>query len=119
MKIAISAEGKELNDRMDTRFGRAKGFIIYETETGKADYIDNNQNLESAQGAGIQSARTVIDAGAEALVTGNVGPKAFTALNSAKIDIYLFNGGSINEAITAFKEGKLPKTTDANVEGHW
>lgn len=119
MKIAISAEGKELNDRMDTRFGRAKGFIIYETETGKADYIDNNQNLESAQGAGIQSARTVIDAGAEALVTGNVGPKAFTALNSAKIGIYLFNGGSINEAITAFKEGKLTKTTDANVEGHW
>jgi hypothetical protein len=24
MKIAISAEGKELNDRMDTRFGRAR-----------------------------------------------------------------------------------------------
>ena len=119
MKIAISAEGKELNDKMDPRFGRAKGFMIYETETGKADYIDNNQNLESAQGAGIQSARTVIDAGAEALVTGNVGPKAFTALNSANISIYLFNGGSINEAITAFKEGKLTKTTDANVEGHW
>lgn len=119
MKIAISAEGKELNDKMDTRFGRAKGFIIYETETGKADYIDNYQNLESAQGAGIQSARTVIDAGAEALVTGNVGPKAFTALNSANISIYLFNGGSINEAITAFKEGKITKTTDANVEGHW
>jgi predicted Fe-Mo cluster-binding NifX family protein len=104
---------------MDTRFGRAKGFVIYNTETGKADYIDNNQNLESAQGAGIQSARTVIDAGAEALVTGNVGPKAFTALNSANIGIYLFNGGSINEAITAFKEGRLTKTTDANVEGHW
>ncbi|HOP28543.1 MAG TPA: NifB/NifX family molybdenum-iron cluster-binding protein [Spirochaetota bacterium] len=119
MKIAISSEGKELTDKMDTRFGRAKGFIIYDTESGRADYIDNKQNLESAQGAGIQSARTVIDAGAEALISGNVGPKAFATLNSAKIDIYLFNGGSINDAITAYKDGKLQKSTDANVEGHW
>ncbi len=119
MKIAISAEGTELTDKMDTRFGRAGGFIIYDTESGKADYIDNKQNLESAQGAGIQSAKTVIDAGAEALITGNVGPKAFTALNSSKIDIYLFNGGTINDAIAAFKDGKLEKSSDANVEGHW
>ncbi|HOP62677.1 MAG TPA: NifB/NifX family molybdenum-iron cluster-binding protein [Spirochaetota bacterium] len=119
MKIAISSEGKELNDRMDSRFGRAKGFIIYDTETESTDYIDNKQNLESAQGAGIQSAKTVIDSGANALITGNVGPKAFATLNSAGIDIYLFKEGSVMDSINAFKNGIIPKTSNPNVEGHW
>ncbi len=119
MKIAISSEGKDLSDRIDARFGRARGFIVFDTESGKAEYVDNKQNLESAQGAGIQSARTVIDAGAEALITGNVGPKAYSTLNSANIKIYLFSEGSINDAITAFKDGRLKLTENANVEGHW
>lgn len=119
MKIAISCEGKELSGKIDTRFGRAAGFIIYDTESGKAAYIDNRQNLDSAQGAGIQSAKKVIDAGAEALITGNVGPKAYSALSSADIKIYLSGEGNINDAITAFENGRLKPAESANVEGHW
>ncbi len=119
MKIAVSGEGRELTDRVDPRFGRARGFILHDTETGRSEYIDNKQNLDSAQGAGIQSAGNVIDAGAEAVITGNVGPKAYAALKSASVPVYLFSEGSIGDAITAFKNGELEKTSEANVEGHW
>ena len=80
MKIAISAESDRITGAVDTRFGRAKGFIIHDTDTGGNTHIDNEQNLESAQGAGIQSAKAVINAGAKVLLTGNVGPKAYAVL---------------------------------------
>jgi predicted Fe-Mo cluster-binding NifX family protein len=119
MKVAISTEGKDLNAVVDARFGRAKGFLVYEMDTGESVYVDNKQNLEAAQGAGIQSAKTVIDAGADAVITGNVGPKAFTTLNAAGVKIYLFKDGSVQTAIDQLKKGELELTSDANVEGHW
>jgi predicted Fe-Mo cluster-binding NifX family protein len=119
MKIAISTEGKDLTSIVDQRFGRAKGFLVYDTESNESVYVDNKQNLEAAQGAGIQSAKTVIDAGAEAVITGNVGPKAFTTLNAAGVKIYLSSGGNISNAIEQLSKGELVLTSNANVEGHW
>ncbi len=119
MKIAVTTSGKDIGSPVDERFGRANGFIIYDTETGTHEYRDNKQNLEAAQGAGIQSAKTVIDAGATVIITGNVGPKAHAALSAAGIEIFLKNGGTVNEAIDAYRSGSLSKAAGANVEGHW
>jgi predicted Fe-Mo cluster-binding NifX family protein len=119
MKLAIPASGKDLNGAMDGRFGRAAGFIIYDTETGSHEYIDNAKNLDAAQGAGIQSAKTVTDSGAGVLITGNVGPKAHAALTAAGIEIFLKNEGTVGEAIEAYRSGSLEKTAAANVQGHW
>lgn len=119
MKIAVTTTGKDLSSPMDERFGRASGFIIFNTETGSHEYLDNKQNLEAAQGAGIQSAKTVMDAGAEVLITGNVGPKAYTALEAGGVEIFLKNGGTVDDAIVEYRSGSLVKTGGANVEGHW
>jgi len=80
---------------------------------------DNSQNLNAAQGAGIQAAETVVRLGAEAVVTGNVGPKAFRALNAAGIKMYLSGEGSVADAVRKFKAGELKEASTANVEGHW
>jgi predicted Fe-Mo cluster-binding NifX family protein len=119
MKIAVSSEGQYLSSRVDPRFGRARGFVIYDTETKDFTYVDNKQNLDSAQGAGIQSAVTVIDAGASAVITGNVGPKAFATLSKGEVDIYLCGDCTVGEAIDSLKRGELVKSDNANVEGHW
>lgn len=119
MKIAISAESDRITGAVDTRLGRAKGFIIHDTDTGGNTHIDNEQNLESAQGAGIQSAKAVINAGAKVLLTGNVGPKAYAVLNSAGIDVYIGAEGRVEDALEDFKNGKLRKADGANVESHW
>jgi len=118
MKIAITATGNNLTSDMDSRFGRAKGFIIYDDSNGDFIYKDNEQNLNAVQGAGIQAAKTIIDSGCFSLITGNVGPKAFAALNSASIKIYTGASGSVLESIEAFKKGELTLTFDATVEGH-
>ena len=119
MKIAISAESDRITGAVDTRFGRARGFIIYDTDTDGNVFIDNKQILESAQGAGIQSAKTVINAGVAILITGNVGPKAYTTLQAAGIEIYTGAQGRVADALEDYKNGKLRKADGANVESHW
>jgi len=119
MKIAITATGKDVSSNVDLRFGRAKYFIVVDTESDNAVVHDNTQNLNAAQGAGIQSAETVARLGAEAVITGNAGPKAFRTLNAAGIKVYLCPGGTVAEAIRSFKDGELKEATAANVDGHW
>lgn len=73
MKIAITSQGKEMQSPVDPRFGRARWFIV--TDTGAFEPVDNEKNLDAAQGAGIQAGRAVAKLGVEAVVTGNVGQR--------------------------------------------
>ncbi|MFO8056595.1 MAG: NifB/NifX family molybdenum-iron cluster-binding protein [bacterium] len=119
MKVCVSSQGPDLESEVDQRFGRAPRFILYDTETGDYEAIDNKQNLQAQQGAGIQSAQHVVDTGAEALITGHCGPKAFRVLSSAGISVYTGAGGTVSEAIRAMQAGKLEKAAGPDVEGHW
>ena len=119
MKIAVSAEEQNPDGLVDPRFGRAKYFIVYDDETDGWDVIDNIQNLQAAQGAGIQSASTVVNAGCTALISGHCGPKAFAALNKAGVAVYAVAGGTAREAVGAFNRGALKKLEAADVDGHW
>ena len=119
MKIGLSSTGNNLESRLDPRFGRTSNFIIYDLENDSYVCLDNTQNLNAAQGAGIQSAQNLINAGAEAIITGNVGPKAYQTLSAAGVEIFLSSAVTIKEAIESFKQGKLVKSNSNNVEGHW
>jgi predicted Fe-Mo cluster-binding NifX family protein len=117
MKVAITSEGPDLCSRVDPHFGRANGFILLDTETDEFSAHDNAQNVNASQGAGIQAGRTIADLGAEAILTGSVGPKALTALRAANVTIYTGVAGTIGEAFEKFKTGKLQPTDVANAEG--
>ncbi len=119
MKIAITATGRDMSSSVDPRFGRARYFIVVDTDTNEAAAHDNTQNLNAAQGAGIQAGETAARLGVAAVVTGNVGPKAFRTLNAAGVKVYLCSQVSVTEAVRMFKTGELKETTAANVEGHW
>jgi predicted Fe-Mo cluster-binding NifX family protein len=119
MVIAISAQGNDLQGQVDPRFGRAKHFLIVDTETMGFEVVRNEQNLNLPQGAGIQAAQVVTDHQAELVITGNCGPKAFKTLEAAGIKVVIGVSGSIEDAIQAYLKGELRPATGANVEGHW
>ena len=118
MKIAITSTGKTLESQVDPRFGRAACFIIIETETMDFSVIENS-NVAAAGGAGISSAKAVIDAGAEALLTGNCGPNAERTLSAGKIKLYTGVSGTVSEAIEFFKTDKLNEADGPNVQSHF
>ncbi len=119
MKIAVTSQGPELTSQLDPRFGRAKYFLVVDTETHESQAHDNAENLNAAQGAGVQAARKVAELGVKAVITGNVGPKALSALKAAEIEVYLAPapGGSVAEAVEQFKAGKLNATAQATAPG--
>lgn len=119
MKIAITAQDKELSSEIDLRFGRAKYLIVVDTETGDFKPHDNSVNLNAAQGAGIQTGSNIANLGVEAVITGNVGPNAFKTLHAANIKIFLAGKQSVDKAVESFKAGTLKEVDNANVEGHW
>jgi predicted Fe-Mo cluster-binding NifX family protein len=119
MKIAVTSTGKTLESPVDPRFGRAAYFVLVDTDTGAFEAHDNAQNLNAAQGAGIQSAQTVSRLGAGAVITGHCGPKAFRTLRAAGIQVVVGAEGTVAQAVEAFKSGKLKPAESSDVEGHW
>jgi predicted Fe-Mo cluster-binding NifX family protein len=118
MKIAVTSTGKTMDSQVDPRFGRAACFIIADTETMDFNVIDN-ENIAAAGGAGISSAKVVTDAGAQAVLTGNCGPNAERALNTAGIKLYTGVTGTVAEAIELFKSNKLTEAAGPNVQSHF
>lgn len=119
MKIVVTASGSSEDSQVDPRFGRAAAFMVYDTEQKSWEVYNNEQNFEAAQGAGIQSAQNIRQTGAEVLITGNVGPKAFKVLNANNVKVYSAAQMSVNQAVEAYLGGELAELKSANVNGHW
>lgn len=119
VKIALTTSGKSLDALVDSRFGRAPGFLIYDLETKTFSVIDNEQNQNASQGAGIQAAETIVRSGVRALVTGHCGPKAFRVLSAAGIAVYTADGLTVAETLSRYVDGTLAEASAADVDGHW
>ena len=57
MKLVFTTLGVNLDSQLDPSFGRARNFLVYDLQTQAFGILSNKQNLEAAQGAGIQSAQ--------------------------------------------------------------
>ncbi|MBT8368295.1 MAG: NifB/NifX family molybdenum-iron cluster-binding protein [Deltaproteobacteria bacterium] len=119
MKLAITSTGNEIDSNLDPRFGRAAYFIIVDPETLAFEVVENSQNLNLSQGAGIQAGKTIVDHQVDVLVTGHCGPKAFKVLQQAGVKVVTGAGGTVTDAIEKFNNGELEISAEADVEGHW
>jgi predicted Fe-Mo cluster-binding NifX family protein len=66
-----------------------------------------NGNSSATGGAGVQAAQQVISKGIDTLITGSVGPNAFSLLSSENVEMKTFSSGSVLEAINSYKAGSL------------
>jgi predicted Fe-Mo cluster-binding NifX family protein len=117
MKIAISSSGRTLDSQVDQRFGRAEYFIIIETEGMEFEVLNNN--IVASSGAGINTAKLLVDAGVEAVLTGNCGLNAQKTLSAAGIKLYTGVSGTVSDAIESVKAGKLSEAVQSNVNAHF
>lgn len=118
MKLALSADGDNLQAMIDPRFGRALYFLIVDTETDEVKAIKNpNVELE-AGGAGERSAQLVITEGIGAVITTNISKGAFEAFKEAGIKIYSETAGVCSHAVTQFKNNDLGEATGPTEPGY-
>ena len=109
MKVAVSAFGSGLKSQVSPVFGRCPIFVIVEIKDGKiVDHKDvPNNAARQAGSAGIMSSQQVGNEGAEAVISGAVGPRAFSVLGQFGIKVYKSQGGTVEENALKFAEGSL------------
>ena len=110
MKIAISAKNKNFKSEVSDVFGRSPYFVIAEIEGReiKGTEMIENKSTNQMSGVGISAAQLMAEKNVNAVITGNVGPRAFDVLKQFNIEIYR-GEGKVKEVIEKFIEGKLEK----------
>lgn len=118
MKICVSAFSGSLDAKVDSRFGRCAYFVVVDSETMEFNAISND-SANAAHGAGIQAAQTVANIGVKVVITGNVGPNAFSVLSAAGIKIVTGISGTVRDAVEEYKNGRLQEIGNPTVSGHF
>ena len=106
MKICMTSTGASLDSEMDPRFGRCQYFLFVDPQSLAVE-ASENPNIGASGGAGIQSAQFVANKGVEAIITGQVGPNAFTTLQAAGMKILVGASGKIRDVLEKYKKGQL------------
>lgn len=83
--IAVSSDGKTMDDPVSAHFGRTPGFLIVSADDGRFEWRDNSSAQSKEHGAGTDAAEQLIALGVDAVLTGYVGPKAQSLLSGAGI----------------------------------
>ncbi|NPV71434.1 MAG: NifB/NifX family molybdenum-iron cluster-binding protein [Firmicutes bacterium] len=118
MKVAVPAQGKGMDSQVDPRFGRCLYFVVVDTETMRHESLPN-PGVDAPGGAGMKTAQALVQAGVSAVIVGNVGPNAISALQAARIDAYSGVSGTVAEAVEAYKGGNLAPITGPTVSQHF
>jgi len=117
MRIVVTADGAGLDAPASTVFGRCRSYVFVETDSMEAETLENPA-IDSASGAGIQAAQFVVEKGAKAVVTGNVGPNAYSVLQASNVPVYLLEDGTVRDVVEAYREGELSETGGATGPAH-
>lgn len=109
MKIALTSLSPNLEVEIDPRFGRSTILLIGASETQEWQ-AHPNPGTTVRGGAGIRAAQLLSDQNVEAVLSGDFGPHAYTALEKAGIPMYLFGTcRTAREAIAGFQAGSLER----------
>jgi predicted Fe-Mo cluster-binding NifX family protein len=106
MRVAVSSTGAGLDAPISQQFGRCPMFVFVETSTMESEAAAN-PSLEAVSGSGIEAAQFIAERGAEAVITGAVGPNAMNVLQAAGMSVYRHGGGTVRQAVEKFETGDL------------
>jgi predicted Fe-Mo cluster-binding NifX family protein len=107
MKIILTTTSPNIDSEIDPRFGRGAYLLLMDTGTMQSE-AHPNPGVNASGGAGIQAAQFVTDQKAEAVLSGDFGPHAFTALQAAGVSMYVYGDcRTAREAVECFKAGTL------------
>ena len=109
MKILFTARGEDWSCKMNERFGRSDLFVLFNENTNELKSISNHGVDIMEHGAGLQTAKKMLDIAPDIIITGNgAGNKALEILQKTDIKMYIGAGEmTLKEAYEAYKNDEL------------
>jgi len=118
MRIAIPSIGGNRSDKVDSRFGRASYYVIYDVTTDMYSCIDNSAKSE-VSGAGGQAVRLLGKNGVDVVLVPEVGPKALQALKAFDMKAFVYeNACNVEEAVALYQQGQLKEVLQESHGGY-
>jgi len=115
MKICIPTIGKKgLDDSVGEHFGRVPTYTIINLETNEVKVVPNISHHMGGQG---NPPDIMAREGVNAMVCQGLGRRAIAMFEELGIEVYIGASGTVQDAIAAFKEGKLQKAGESDACG--
>jgi predicted Fe-Mo cluster-binding NifX family protein len=112
MKISVPSMGNcGLEDQVGQHFGKVLNYILYDTESGEVSIIPNTS--EHNGGVGLPP-ELMANNGVNIMLCGGLGRKAVSMFEQYDIDVFVGAQGTIQNALDAWKEGKLQRANQEN-----
>ena len=108
MIVCITASGAGADAPLDSRFGRAPYLVTADTDANEIQ-SEPNGFVSGSGGVGSRVAQMVVESGAGAVITGQVGPNAFRVLEAGGVEVYQAQASTVGEALALYREGKLSR----------
>jgi predicted Fe-Mo cluster-binding NifX family protein len=108
MNILITVQNPEIKSNVDPKFGRTPWFLKVNTDTKEWEAVANSA-VHHSGGAGVAAAQFAIDQKVQAVISGDFGPNASSALRNASIKMIRFSPDVLTgeDALNKFLEGAL------------
>jgi predicted Fe-Mo cluster-binding NifX family protein len=103
MKVCVPSYGPTLDSKVQPIFGRCEYFILVDPESMACE-VESNPYASVSDEAGPESAKMVIDKGAEIVLTAQVGTKAREVLEASGVEVLDIQGETVREAVEAFRK---------------
>jgi len=107
MKICIPTMGNNgLDDIVGEHFGRVPTYTIIDLDTNEVKVVPNTS--EHMGGIG-HPPEILLREGVNVLVCRGLGRRAIGMFEETGIDVYIGASGSVKDAVSAFRQGRLQK----------
>ncbi len=117
MKIAIPVDEQNIDTTVCISYGRTPYFMLYNTDTDSAEYLDNGA-ISAMGGAGIKASQSLVDADVDVVLTIRCGENAAEVLKAAEISIYKTTHEKAMENIKQYQNGELSPLIDIHPGFH-
>ncbi len=115
--VALTVASPSLDERVDSRFGRAAYLLFVDPKTMTWDSVAN-PGKDDGSGAGIRVAQLLSDRKVTDVISGHFGPKAKDALDLAEIRLHHCGSRTTaREAVVLMNSGKLGGSEPAESRG--
>ena len=106
MKIAVAANGPDLDASVEHRFGLSSHVLIIDVESLDFDAIPTSFD-GPGYGAGIASLAVAVEKKAGAVIAGYLPPHVERALLDHDIEIFTSVSGNIRDVVERYRRGRL------------
>lgn len=114
-KMAVSSLGNSIDDNVGP-LGRSTYFFIFQGSPEKFIVVDNPSRTTGVN-AGVATAKALVDAKVDIVVTGTIGKRAFAALKDAGIMVKAGCEATVAEAAAKCAAGELKECEGATFAG--